>query len=144
MLHHKGIEIHQRENQGIVVLDLHGKLEMGHGDIALGDCVRSLHDGENRQLILNLAAISEIDTSGMETLLILAERYRNSGGKMAMYNIAHTHGKIYEMARLETAIEIYRDELDAINSFFPDRKVIHYDILEYVEEHSHEDQDHKG
>jgi anti-sigma B factor antagonist len=144
MLHHKGIEIHQRENQGIVVLDLQGKLEMGHGDIALGEFVRSLLDCENRQLILNLAAISEIDTSGMEILLILAERYRNSGGKMALYNIAHAHGKIYEMARLETAIEIYRDELDAVNSFFPDRKVTHYDILEYIEGRSHEDQDHKS
>jgi hypothetical protein len=63
---------------------------------------------------------------------------------MVLYNIAHSHGKVYEMARLETAIEIYRDELDAINSFFPDRKVIRYDILEYVEgQASHDDKSHK-
>jgi anti-sigma B factor antagonist len=143
MLHHN-LEIHQRENEGIVILDLAGKLVMGAGDIALTGCVRSLFGDQNRQLILNLAGTSEIDTSGMGALLILAEEYRNAGGKMVLYNLAHSHGKVYEMARLETAIEIYRDELDAINSFFPDRKVIRYDILEYVEgQASHDDKSHK-
>jgi anti-sigma B factor antagonist len=143
MLHHH-LEIHQRENEGIVILDLAGKLVMGVGDIALTGCVRSLFEDQNRQLILNLAGTSEIDTSGMGALLILAEEYRNAGGKMVLYNIAHSHGKVYEMARLETAIEIYRDELDAINSFFPDRKVIRYDILEYVEgQAAHDDKSHK-
>lgn len=142
MLHHNHLEIHQRENEGIVILDLHGRLVMGGGDIALSDCVRSLFECENRKLVLNLGATSEIDTSGMGALLILAEEYRNAGGKLALYNVAHAHGKIYEMARLETAIEIYRDELDAINSFFPDRRVIRYDILEYVEGHVPLDHEH--
>ncbi len=141
MLHHDKLEINRRENEGIVILDLHGKLVMGGGDIALRDCVQSLFDPGNRQLILDLAKISEIDTSGMGVLLLLAEQYRDAGGKLVLFNIAHAHGEIYEMARIETAIEIYRDELDAINSFFPDRKVAHYDILDYVESHvPHEDQ----
>jgi len=144
MLHHKHLDIQQREREGIAILDLHGKLVMGGGDITLRDCVQSLFDPGNRQLILDLAKTHEIDTAGMGVLLLLAEQYRNSGGKLVLFNVAHTHGKVYELARLETAIEIYRDELDAVNSFFPDRKVIRYDILEYVESHvPHEDQEHK-
>ena len=139
MLLHDKFEIHQREKEGIVILDLHGKLVMGSGEIVLGDFVRSLFADHTCQLILNLAAVPEIDTSGMEALLILATEYRNGGGKMVLYNIARSHGKIYELARLETAIEIYRDELDAVNSFFPDRKVTHYDILDYIESQPHED-----
>ena len=134
MLHHTGLGIHQRETEGSVILDLNGKLVMGSGETALSDFVGKLFDAGNRQLILNLAATSEIDTSGMGILLILAQQYLNAGGKMVLYNIAHSHGKIYEMARLESAVEIYRDELDAVNSFFPDRKTPHYDILEYIEE----------
>jgi anti-anti-sigma factor len=134
MLHHTGLGIHQRETEGIVIIDLDGKLVMGRGETALSDFIGKLFDTGNRQLILNLAAISEIDTSGTGSLLILSQEYLNAGGKMVLYNIAHAHGKIYEMARLESAIEIYRDELDAVNSFFPDRKTPRYDILEYVEE----------
>jgi len=137
MLHHN-LEIRQREKEGIAILDLHGKLVMGGGDIALRDFVQSLFDRDNRQLVLDLAQIVEIDTAGNGVLLFLAEQYRDGGGKLVMFNIAHTHGKIYEMARLEAAVEIYRDELDAINSFFPDRKVANYDILDYVESQPHD------
>jgi anti-sigma B factor antagonist len=143
MLHHNNFDIHQREQEGIVILDLHGKLVLGGGDIALRDFVQSLLDGGNRRLALNLAQVSEIDTSGNGVLLFVAQEYGNAEGKLVLFNIAHSHGKVYEMARLETAVEIYRDELDAINSFFPDRKVAHYDILEYVENQPHEDKTHK-
>jgi len=145
MLHHDKLDIQQREKEGIAILDLHGKLIMGGGEITLQDCVQSLFDPGNRQLILDLAKVSEIDTTGMGVLLLLAEQYRIGGGKLVLFNVAHTHGKVYEMARLETVVEIYRDELDAVNSFFPDRKVIRYDILEYVERQApHEDKNHKA
>ena len=137
MLHHKDLEIHQREKQGIVILDLHGKIEMGGGDIALREFVQTLLDQGNRQLVLNLAQVSAVDTSGAGVLLFLSDEYRAQGGKLVLFKIDKVHGEIYEMARLETVIEIYRDEMDAINSFFPDRAVAHYDILDYVE--SHED-----
>jgi anti-sigma B factor antagonist len=143
MLLHHHLDIHQRENEGIVILDLHGKLIMGGGDIALRDFIQSLLDGSNRKLAMNLAHVSEIDTAGNGVLLFVAQEYGNAGGKVVLFNIAHSHGQIYEMARLETVVEIYRDELDAINSFFPDRKVAHYDILEYVESQPHEDKNHK-
>ena len=136
MLHHK-FDIRKRDREGIYILDLHGHLIMGGGDIALRDFVQSLFDDGNRQLSMNLAAVAEIDTSGLGVLLFLAEQHRQVGGKIVLFNIAHAHGKVYEMARLEAAIEIYRDELDAINSFFPDRKTTRYDILEYVENQVH-------
>ena len=143
MLHHNKLDIHQREREGIVILDLHGNLIMGKSDIALRDFIQSLFDACNRQLILNLANIAEIDTSGMGSLLFLSEQYGDAGGKLVLFNIAHSHGKVYEMGRLEAAVEIYRDELDAVNSFFPDRKVVRYDILDYVESQPHEDKNHK-
>jgi anti-anti-sigma factor len=139
MLHHNHLDIHQREREGIVILDLHGKLILGGGDSALSESVQALFASGDRRLILNLAAISEIDTSGMGVLLTEAEEYLKAGGKIVLYNIAHAHGQIYEMARLESAIEIYRDELDAINSFFPDRKTARYDILTYVQQHAAEE-----
>jgi anti-sigma B factor antagonist len=144
MLHHDHLKIHQRENEGIVILDLHGKLVMGSGDIALRDFVQTLLEGGNRKLTLKLAEVHEIDTSGTGVLLFLSEAYRKAGGKMVLFNIAHAHGHVYEMARLEAVVEIYRDELDAINSFFPDRKVTRYDILEYIESQPHEDKSHKN
>lgn len=144
MLHHNKLDIHQREREGIVILDLKGRLVMGGADMTLRDFVQSLLSGDNRKLTLNLANVAEIDTSGNGVLLFLAQEYANGGGKLVLFNISHAHGQVYELARLETVVEIYRDELDAINSFFPDRKVVRYDILDYVETHIlHEDKNHK-
>jgi anti-sigma B factor antagonist len=133
MFDHDHLEIHQRENEGIVILDLKGHLVLGGGEIPLRDSVQSLFDGGNRTLILNLAGISNIDTSGAGILLSLAQQYRVAGGKLVLFQLAHAHGELYEMARLEGTLEIYGVELDAVNSFFPDRAVKHYDILDYVE-----------
>lgn len=137
MLHHNQLDIQQTENEGIAILNLHGKLVMGSGEISLRDSVQSLLDGGNRQLMLNLAAVSDIDSSAIGMLLLLSEEYSKAGGKLVLFNVPREHGKVYEMARLEAAIEIYRDQLDATNSFFPDRAPPRYDILEYVESQAH-------
>jgi len=106
---------------------------LGGGDNPLREAVQALFDGGNRKLILNLAHISNIDSSGAASLLSLAQQYSSAGGKLVLFQLAHVHGEVYEMARLEGNIEIYGVELDAVNSFFPDRAIKHYDILDYVE-----------
>jgi anti-sigma B factor antagonist len=133
MLNHDHLEIHQRENEGIVVLDLKGHLVLGAGDNALRDTAESLFDGGNRKLVLNLAHVSNIDSSGAGVLFALAQQYGTAGGKLVLVQLAHVHAELSEMARLEATIEFYELELDAVNSFFPDRVIKHYDILDYVE-----------
>jgi anti-anti-sigma factor len=92
MLHHNKLDIHQREKEGIVILDLKGHLIMGAGDIAMRDFVQSLFDSGNRKLILNLADISEIDTSGMGVLLLLAQQYHRSLARQGVRNGAPGSG----------------------------------------------------
>jgi len=139
MFHHADLEIHQREIEGVLILDLSGKLEMGRGDIALRDFVETLLGQGNRKLLLDMAKVLAIDTSGSGVLLILAQEYRAAGGRMGLFHVDRGHAKIYEMARLESVLEVYPDEIDAVNSFFPGRTTAHYDILNYVESQHHED-----
>ncbi len=148
MLHHS-LDIHQRENQGVTILDLDGKLDMGRGDAALRDFVCDLLGQGNRQLILDLAHVSEIDAAGSGALLFLAQEYQAAGGKLVLLQVEHAHAEISELARLETTVQFYGTEVDAVNSFFPDRAITHYDILDYVESHSPDedpgqDKDHKA
>jgi len=133
MFEHDKLEIHQRENEGIAILDLKGHLVLGSGDAALREFVGSLFDGGNRKLALNLAHVSNMDNSGADLLLALAQQYSAAGGKLVLVQLAHVHEELYEMARLEAILEFYDLELDALNSFFPDRAIKHYDILDYVE-----------
>jgi anti-sigma B factor antagonist len=143
MFDHNNIEIHEREREGIVLLDLKGHLVLGAGDTTLREAVQSLFDGGNRKLILNLGDVSNIDTVGAGALLYLAEEYRAAGGKLVLFELVHPHGELYEMARLEATIEIYSEELAAVNSFFPERAVAHYDILDYIEHSEHQPEPEK-
>jgi len=142
MLHHTELEIRRHENQGVVILELSGKLEMGNGDSILREYAESLFASGNRQLIVDLAHVTSIDTAGSGVLLHVAQHYHEAGEKMVLLNVNGVHAKIYELARLEAVIEIYPDEIEAVNSFFPGRTPPHYDILEYVEEQSNHE-DHK-
>ena len=38
------------------------------------------------------------------------------------------------MTKLATVFEIFTDEQDAVNSFFPDRKLKTFDILSFVQQ----------
>ena len=42
------------------------------------------------------------------------------------------------MTKLATIFEIFNDEQDAINSFFPDREIKTFDILAFVKEHEND------
>ena len=130
---HENLEIHQRESEGVVILDLKGHLVLGCGDFVLREAVESLFNQGNRKLILNFGEVADIDTSGAGTILALAQLYHAAGGKVVLYQLAHPHEELYEKARLEAILEIYTLELDAVNSFFPDRVVSHYDILDYID-----------
>jgi len=130
---HDKLETHQREREGVVILDLKGHLVLGRGDIALREAVESLFNQGNRKLILNFAEVADIDTSGAATILALAQLYHAAGGKLVLFQLAHPQEELYEKARLEAILEIYELELDAVNSFFPDRRVSHYDILDYID-----------
>jgi len=126
------LEVKQRERDGVVILDLEGRLVLGEVDLALRRHVMSLLEAGKRNLILNLKEVKVIDTTGLGTLAFCAEKFREAGGKCVLLNLDQEHARLSEVFKLNTAFEIYQDEMDAVNSFFPERAVPRYDILEFV------------
>jgi len=139
LLEGSGLEVKQRERDGVVILDLDGRLVLGEEELALRQRIESLVGGGARQLILNLKGISEIDSSGLGTLEFCAEKFRAAGGKCVLLNLDSTHTKPADVLKLSTLFETFQEELDAVNSFFPERIVPHYDILEFVATLNHHD-----
>ena len=128
------LHIEQRENEGIIILDLKGRLVLGPADIALRQRLQTLREGGHLKVALNLKHVSELDTTALGTLIFSATKFRESGGRLVLVNLSPSHSEMSNLVKLNTAFEIYQDEISALNSFFPDRVVPHYDILEFVEE----------
>ncbi|HEY6392598.1 MAG TPA: STAS domain-containing protein [Bryobacteraceae bacterium] len=132
------LEVKQRERDGVVILDLEGPLVIGDEDLALRQRLVSLLEAGRRNLILNLKDVTEIDATGLGALEFCAEKFREAGGKCVLLNLDPARTELSEVFKLATAFETYQDELDAVNSFFPDRTVPHYDILEFVTSLDHD------
>src|SRR5580698_9362064 len=117
------LHIEQREREGIVILDLTGAFTIGRADLDLRDKVAALNESGKVNIILNLKEVTDIDSTGLGTLVFGLARLGKAGGKLALLNVNRTHLKLFLLTRLAIAFEFFQDEQDAIDSFFPDRAI---------------------
>jgi anti-sigma B factor antagonist len=127
----------QREIEGIAILDLKGPLTLGPGDLELRDRLAALHESGKIDIILNLKDVNHIDSTGLGTLVFGLAKLRKAGGRLALLNVNPAHLKLFVLTRLALAFEFFDDEQDAVNSFFPDRELKHFDVLEFVRHADH-------
>jgi len=127
------LHIEQRESQGIVILDLKGALTLGHGDLHLRDSLSALIGSGKVKIVLNLKDVSDIDSTGLGTLVFGLARLSKAGGGLTLVNPNRSHMELFLLTRLAIAFEFFADEQDAVNSFFPDRALMRFDILDFVE-----------
>jgi anti-sigma B factor antagonist len=138
------LHIEQRESESIIILDLRGLLTLGHGDSELRDRLHALHQSGKVNIILNLRDVSEIDSTGLGTLVFGLARLRKSDGGLALLNLNQSHMKLFLLTRLAIAFEFFDDEQDAVNSFFPDRALKRFDILNFVQHQGNPDATHRA
>jgi hypothetical protein len=83
-------------------------------------------------VILNLRGVSKIDAAGAGELTMLLTRARAVGIRAALLNLSASGIDPADVLQLVADVEVFEDEQDAINAFFPDRRVKRYDILSFV------------
>ena len=127
------LEVKQRERDGVVILDLEGHLVLGGEDLALRQRAISLLEAGQRNLILDLKGVTEIDITGISALEYFGEKFRDARGRCVLLNLDPARLEPSVDLKLSTDFQTYQNEVDAVNSFFPDRVVPRYDILEFVE-----------
>lgn len=127
------IEIQSREKEGIKILDLNGKLTVG-GASDLRERVNAETAAGFLQQILNLKEVEYIDSTGLGTMVICFMSVQKAGGALKLVNLNRRNLELVLLTKLTTVFEIFNDEQAAINSFFPDREIKHFDILAFVQQ----------
>jgi len=125
--------IEQREKDGITILDLNGKLTLGFENATLQAELLGLLDAGTNEVILNLRGVTAIDTAGCAAVIFCGMKFAAAGGKLAILNLSESLGTVADILKLSLMFEIHHDEMDAVNSFFPERAVTRYDILQFVQ-----------
>ena len=135
------LEVQQREVEGITILDLRGRLVVGPEATDLRRKFAQLIDQGKLNTILNLKHVDYIDSTGLGTLVIGHSINQKAGGAMKLLNVSKRGAQLMILTKLTTVFEIFDDEQAAINSFFPDREVKRFDILQFVKSQEGDKQD---
>lgn len=127
------LEIQSREREGIKILDLSGKLTVG-GASELREKVSAETAGGSLQQLLNLKEVEYIDSTGLGTMVICFMAVQKAGGVLKLVNLNRRNLELVLLTKLSTVFQIYNEEQEAINSFFPDREIKHFDILSFIQQ----------
>ena len=116
----------------MILLDMKGRLVAGEEAAKLRDSIKEIATGP-LNVILNLEAVDYIDSTGLGGLVICFTTVRKAGGTIKLLNLTRRNIELLVLTKLETVFEVFVDEQDAINTFFPDREVKKFDILAFVQ-----------
>ena len=119
--------------EGIRILDLSGKLIVG-GANELREKVSAETAAGNLLQLLNLKEVEYIDSTGLGTMVICFMAVQKAGGVLKLVNLNRRNLELVLLTKLSTVFQIFNEEQEAINSFFPDREIKHFDILAFVQQ----------
>jgi anti-sigma B factor antagonist len=106
-----------RRIEGVNIVDLSGRITIGEGTIVLKDAVRNLLQRNEKKILLNLADVSYIDSSGIGELVSSFTTVGNQGGKLKLLSLTKKVHDLLSITKLLTVFEVFEDEAKAIQSF---------------------------
>ncbi|MGI8959738.1 MAG: STAS domain-containing protein [Bryobacteraceae bacterium] len=128
------LEVQQKEVDGIVVLELRGRLVAGPESTEFRREITQLIGTDHKNIILDMKRVDFIDSTGLGTLVVAHTQLQKAGGSVKLLNVSKRNVQLLILTKLSTVFEMFDDEQTAINSFFPDREQKPFDILEFVRE----------
>ncbi|HWQ54173.1 MAG TPA: STAS domain-containing protein [Bryobacteraceae bacterium] len=133
------LDIQQRDHEGITVLDLNGRITVGEEASLLRETVTSLAAAGRLNVILNLQGVDYIDSTGLGALVVCATSLRKQNGNLKLVNLNKRNLELLVITKLATVFDLFSDEQDAVNSFYPGREIRKFDILSFVQQMRQED-----
>ena len=111
------LKITNREADQVVILDITGRIVLGDELETLRGAVQSLLTQGKKKIILNLAEVSYIDSSGVGELVRSFTSVRNQGGELKLLNLTQKVHDVLHVTKLYTVFDIRDDEFKAVKSF---------------------------
>ncbi|MGC2238898.1 MAG: STAS domain-containing protein [Pyrinomonadaceae bacterium] len=111
------LNITQRRSDSVVILDLQGKIKLGEDNLALHQTLRRLVEEGEKKILLNLAGVSNIDSSGLGELIAGYATLQKNGGDLKLLNLTERVSEIMMITKLLTVFDAFDDEAQAIGSF---------------------------
>jgi anti-sigma B factor antagonist len=127
------LEIAEREREGVTILALKGRVTVGEVS-PVRDKIAALLAAGHTHIVLDLGDVDYIDSTGLGNLVISFTQVKKSGGALKLMRLNKRNVELLALTRLHTIFEVFADETNAVNSFYPGREIKHFDILSFVQQ----------
>ena len=111
------MKVTTRQVDGVTILDLSGRITLGEGSVQLRDAVRDLLAKGQKNILLNLADVNYIDSSGIGELVSAYTTVRNQGGELKLLNLTKKVHDLLQITKLYTVFDVKDDEAAAVKAF---------------------------
>jgi anti-sigma B factor antagonist len=111
------LELNERQAGDVTILDLTGSVRMGEGAVSLRNSIRGLNDGGKKKILLNLAGVKNIDSSGIGELIANYTTIKREGGQLKLLNLTEKIQNLLVITKLLTVFDSYDNESEALSSF---------------------------
>ena len=111
------LNIRERQAGDVTILDLEGRITIGDGNVSLRNAIRRLIQEGKKKILLNLAGVGYIDSSGIGELVSSYTTIGREKGQLKLLNLTQKIQDLLAITKLLTVFDTYEDESAALNSF---------------------------
>jgi anti-sigma B factor antagonist len=111
------LNISERRVGDVTVLDMDGKITIGEGSVALRTAIRRLLEEGKKKILLNLARVGYIDSSGIGELVSSYTSIGKEEGQLKLLNLTQKLQDLLTITKLLTVFDVYDSEEEALASF---------------------------
>ncbi|MDQ3012916.1 MAG: STAS domain-containing protein [Acidobacteriota bacterium] len=111
------MEIHVRTSSNVTIIDLNGNLIIGKSEESLRETIKQMIADDRKHLLLNLADVPTIDSSGIGAMIKSFTSVKEAGGKLKVLRPSRMARQLLSITGLLSVLETYEDEKAAISSF---------------------------
>lgn len=96
------------------ILDLSGPLKLGEAEEAFRSQIQQLLDAGSTHIAINMAGVTDLDSSGIGALVRAFTLLKRSGGKCTVFAPTKRTLMLLKMVRLDTVLDVAEDEATAL------------------------------
>ena len=111
------MKIETRTIGDVNILDCSGKITLGEGTMAVRNTVRDILKGNGKKIILNLADVNYIDSSGIGELVSTYTTVTNNGGQLKLLSLTKKIQELLAITKLLTVFQVFENEQAALACF---------------------------
>lgn len=110
------MEIIQRENKTIPVIDIIGEVDL-YNTKEIKDILDKMIQDGRYQIVLNLEKVPFMDSSGIGTLVTAMYKLKKYHGGLKVINTVGSVAKVFKMTGMDAHLEVFDSEDEAVESF---------------------------